>query len=381
MNLAMSSWSYYSHCNDHTNVGGSLMARQLPVDDDVFEALQQIAEPLVDDVNTVLRRLLGIPGSSSLPSRGSSEVMGMDMRVESPTLKVVPAGTSRSPRRRSERKKGTSRPRAARGSLLPEREYEEPLLRALVAHGGSAAASELIEDVGVALGNRLTVADHEVLHSGLTHWKNRVQFVRLKLVQANLVKKDSPRGVWEITQAGRGQSTAFKTMVSTMVKDDSQVRITAEPPWFSATRDALARLDDRAVPILSERVLSTDTSTPTLQDLGDRFEITREHVRQIESSAIKALQRDLKRSADFNEAVSQVRDLGPIFSKGDLQTALKLSLSRQLPLEVRLLLRLAGPYRVAGDTVTSPECNELLAKALQVLEKGPVPLAGTFGDP
>ena len=46
------------------------MAHQLPpVDDDVFEALQFLAEPLVDDINTVLRRLLGLirRGKSSRP--------------------------------------------------------------------------------------------------------------------------------------------------------------------------------------------------------------------------------------------------------------------------------------------------------------------------
>jgi len=61
----------------------------------------------------------------------------------------------------------------------------------------------LIEDVGRALEGKLTENDCELLGSGLTRWKNRVQFVRLKLVQAGLVKKDSPRGVWEITQSGR----------------------------------------------------------------------------------------------------------------------------------------------------------------------------------
>jgi hypothetical protein len=72
-----------------------------------------------------------------------------------------------------------------------------------VAAGGSAPASELIEQVGAALAGQLTDADRETLDSGLTRWKNRVQFVRLKLVQAGQMEKDSPRGVWEVTQAGR----------------------------------------------------------------------------------------------------------------------------------------------------------------------------------
>jgi hypothetical protein len=61
----------------------------------------------------------------------------------------------------------------------------------------------VIEDVGAALSGRLTEADRKVLASGMIRWKNRVQFVRLRLVQAGLVVEGSPRGIWEITPEGR----------------------------------------------------------------------------------------------------------------------------------------------------------------------------------
>ncbi len=178
------------------------MTRQLPpVDDEVFEALQRLAEPLVDDVNSVLRRLLGIDGSGAV-GRLASTARELDAELKAKERSPTPRSAARL-RGRTKSKRGSSRPRAESGSLLPEREYEEPLLRALVARGGSAPASELIEDVGATLDHRLTPADREVLDSGLVRWKNRTQFVRLKLVQAGLIKKGSPRGIWEITPAGR----------------------------------------------------------------------------------------------------------------------------------------------------------------------------------
>jgi hypothetical protein len=185
------------------------MARQTPIDDDVFEALQRLAEPLVDDVNSVLRRLLGTAGTQPQPAVGTSE-SAHDLAPSAGARRARPAAPKRpQPGQRStkasttSKKRRTTSTRAARGTLLPEREYEFPLLKALDAKGGSAPASEVIEDVGVALDGLLTNVDREVLDSGMTRWKNRVQFVRLKLVQAGQVKKDSPRGVWEITPAGR----------------------------------------------------------------------------------------------------------------------------------------------------------------------------------
>lgn len=187
------------------------MSRQLPpVDDDVFEALQQLAEPLVDDINSVLRRLLALDGGEDgAESDRSQNDVGRLIPADEPRIQG-PSKPAQTRAKKAAAKKAISKrktkggsSRAARGSLLPEREYEEPLLRALVAQGGSAPASELIEQVGVALAGQLTDADRETLDSGLTRWKNRVQFVRLKLVQAGQMEKDSPRGVWEVTQAGR----------------------------------------------------------------------------------------------------------------------------------------------------------------------------------
>lgn len=44
------------------------MSRVIRVDDDVFEALQQRAEPLIDTPNDVLRRLLKLPRKDQMPA-------------------------------------------------------------------------------------------------------------------------------------------------------------------------------------------------------------------------------------------------------------------------------------------------------------------------
>lgn len=57
--------------------------------------------------------------------------------------------------------------------------------------------------MGERLVDRLTAKDREKLDSGDLRWRNRVQFTRLTPKERGLLKSDSPRGVWELTDEGR----------------------------------------------------------------------------------------------------------------------------------------------------------------------------------
>jgi Mrr N-terminal domain len=141
---------------------------KIEVDEDVFELLEDNAKPFTDSPNTVLRRLLGLD---------TGEV-------------------------RRQGKLSAPSNRAAPGSILPEVEYELPILEELVARRGRGHATEITDAVGERLADRLTDLDKERLDSGEVRWRNRVQFTRLTLKQRGLIAPDSPRGVWEITPAG-----------------------------------------------------------------------------------------------------------------------------------------------------------------------------------
>ena len=95
--------------------------------------------------------------------------------------------------------------RAPFGALLPEREYEEPILEALAEAGGTAPSSWVTKAVGERLAERLTPLDRERLASREIRWANRVHFTRLRLVERGFLKKGSRRGIWEITEAGRAR--------------------------------------------------------------------------------------------------------------------------------------------------------------------------------
>lgn len=161
-----------------------------PVDDDVYAALQDYAVPLEDDVNSVLRRLLGLGLARS------------DFASPAFTGQVSDSPRPSMTRRRAP-KPGKKRTRVPKGSILPETEYEIPILRALAEMGGRGPTSEVVAIVEKELDPKLTGVDRERLSAGDVRWKNRAQFVRLKLVENGEMVSGSPRGTWEIADLGR----------------------------------------------------------------------------------------------------------------------------------------------------------------------------------
>ena len=172
--------------------------RSIYIDEDVFLELQNRAVPLVDDPSSVLRRALGLPEPGAEPETAAAE---HDPRPRPRSKRPTTAKEAQRQKRSSQ--SPTRLKRAARGSLLPQAEYELPLLESLLELGGSGPASEVIDRVGSKLNGRLTAADRATLASGDVRWRNRVQFVRIGLVKEGLIARKSPRGTWEITSAGR----------------------------------------------------------------------------------------------------------------------------------------------------------------------------------
>lgn len=189
--------------SSHVRKGDPMAGHSIYIDEDVFAELQNRAVPLVDDPNSVLRRVLGLsePGAEQDQAADSHEPKISDPGPR-PRSSKRPS-TASAPKRRKRSSQTTRPKRAARGTLLPQAEYELPLLESLVELGGSGPASGVIDLVGSKLDGRLTSADRSTQTSGDVRWRNRVQFVRLGLVKEGLIARESPRGIWEITDSGR----------------------------------------------------------------------------------------------------------------------------------------------------------------------------------
>ncbi len=103
----------------------------------------------------------------------------------------------------SRRRRRESSGRAAAGARLPESQYRLPLLEVLAERGGSATLREATDAVGEKLKNQLRPIDFERVPSGRgVRWRNRVQWVRSHMTREGLLRSDSPRGVWELSDTG-----------------------------------------------------------------------------------------------------------------------------------------------------------------------------------
>jgi hypothetical protein len=196
------------------------MSPTIRISQDTYDHLKQHAEPFIDTPDSVIRRLLGLgaqqTGDVGLDSAETQ--VEVEVAAGAPLDGPNPVGRAasnngavkrgRSPNAprvaRSQGRRGAAqRPaRARRGSLLAEEAYEIPMLQVLAEHGGRAGKNEVLDVLESRLGDRLTELDMTPITSGEVRWRNRAQFVRLRLVERGELKRNSPRGIWELSDAG-----------------------------------------------------------------------------------------------------------------------------------------------------------------------------------
>lgn len=94
--------------------------------------------------------------------------------------------------------------RPRRGETTPQTDYTLPILETLIEMGGSGRMSAVLDRVYDKMKDRLTPKDLEKVPSGtVIRWKNYAQWERQRLKSEGYLKKDSPFGIWEITEEGR----------------------------------------------------------------------------------------------------------------------------------------------------------------------------------
>ncbi|HET7101180.1 MAG TPA: winged helix-turn-helix domain-containing protein [Terriglobia bacterium] len=94
--------------------------------------------------------------------------------------------------------------RLQRGIRTRETAYFQPILQVLNQMGGAGDMTEVLERLPKLMKGTLRELDFEPLtaNSEVPRWWNTAQWAQSAMVQAGLLRADSPRGIWEMTEAG-----------------------------------------------------------------------------------------------------------------------------------------------------------------------------------
>jgi restriction system protein len=94
--------------------------------------------------------------------------------------------------------------RLQREQRTAEVTYYQFILEALHEAGGGGKVSDILENVEHAMQDVLKQVDYQPLVSDpeTLRWRNTAQWARNAMVKKGLLRSDSPRGIWEITDAG-----------------------------------------------------------------------------------------------------------------------------------------------------------------------------------
>jgi hypothetical protein len=151
------------------------------VDEEVFEGLKKLAEPLVDTPSSVIRRLL--------------EANGILPKKPDPASRDRGQAPNSGPRRQT-----------------PQSIYEENLLEVLAAPPFNGRGNK--KDVTLAVVERMmkrgliSPGDLEFVATGETKAENKISWGRNLLKNRGLIRADAARGVWELTPEGRRASSS-----------------------------------------------------------------------------------------------------------------------------------------------------------------------------
>lgn len=142
--------------------------RSFELSDEVWQRLQADAEPFVDTVDSVLRRMLNLPPTP-------------------PRYPPIDGETS---------------PAVVGGPPVCTGEYRAPVLTYLQQEGGTADRRDVLDAVHAVLGHRFREHDYSEVRPSNPLWENRIDGVVNRLRSNGLMLPATLPGVWSLTEEG-----------------------------------------------------------------------------------------------------------------------------------------------------------------------------------
>ncbi len=186
---------------------------QILLTDETWARLKGRAEPFEDTPDDVVRRLLDATDNQDLPDGKDGYATGKVQSLDTPLPSVVTAGHhsntpsitgAPAPQKRRHSRLG-------HGLKVPQGDFRNPILMVLQEMEGRGHAREVLKAVERRMSNRLSHVDYQILPSGQQkRWEKSANWERQQMVNDGLLRNDSQRGVWELTEAGWAEARKIK---------------------------------------------------------------------------------------------------------------------------------------------------------------------------
>src|ERR671919_1073800 len=150
------------------------------ISEETWGRLKQWAEPLEDSPDDVVKRILDMADAHKV------------CQIQEVPSKSKPI-----------KETSTVGRRISRGKKVPDTDYFPVILEAIYDLGGSGKMEDVLRLVESKMQRLFSDVDYQTLNSGSdVRWRNTAQWARFKLVERGLLRNDSPRGIWELTNQG-----------------------------------------------------------------------------------------------------------------------------------------------------------------------------------
>ena len=117
----------------------------------------------------------------------------------------------KAPDQTNTRKRKHAGERLPKGKSLPQSFYRPLILKALAEMGGRGRAKEVLERVFEMGEPYMNSEDRDPLKSNALRWHKNVNWERYSIVRDGLLRRDSPRGIWELTEVGWREAERLMT--------------------------------------------------------------------------------------------------------------------------------------------------------------------------
>ena len=160
----------------------------------ILDAVETHRDSLILDQSLIPDQSLNYGHRESLTILNAEEQTGQDAPANDNIIDANSAIGNDAPK--------TNTGRLPRGQAVPREAYLEPIIEVLYERGGMASGKDVLEIVKQRTKHLLSDVDYELVNGNIPRWRKGAQWTRQTLIKQGLLKDDSPRGIWELTEQG-----------------------------------------------------------------------------------------------------------------------------------------------------------------------------------